>query len=215
MRMQAVKSFYSKHDKPIRIISICLLLILFLMPFLTSKRVRLHTSYTSKEDVALYIKKYHELPPNYITKDGYQFLMKEGKEDLAQKYVSSSVIGGDTFFEVEKLASFGVSSDTRLKECDIAMSDNYGMNKESRGSHRLVYTCNEKHTRVFYTYQEDRYTPHYTNFYELTSFKLQLPRNIFWIIFGVYAGLFAVFYGICLYNPQKPKTESIEESSGS
>ena len=202
MRMQAVKSFYSKHEKPIRIISICLLLILFLMPFLTTKRVRLHTSYTDKEDVALYIMKYHELPPNYVTKEGKEYYLNHSAIPRNPDYV----VGGDTYFDTAKLSSFGIKSDTRLKECDIVTAS-YTLN--NRGQFRLVFTCNEKHSRVFYT--ED----HYSTFQELTSFKLQLPRNVFWIIFGVYAGLFAVFYGICLYHPQKPKTESIEETSGS
>lgn len=205
--MKAIRDFYSKHKKLILSITICLLLLLFLMPFLTTKRVHLHTNYTDKEDVALYIKKYHELPPNYITKAGYSYL----KQHPSYKQDVPYVIGGDSFFQTYKLESFGVSSDTRLKECDIAVDPSYTPESGQRGYYRFVYTCNEKHPRVFYSYTENEYN----DFIELTSFKLQLPRNIFWIIFGVYAGLFAVFYGVCLYNPQKPKPELQEESSGS
>ena len=200
--MKAIKSFYTKHEKPIRAITICLLLILFLMPFLTTKRVHLHTNYTDKNDVTLYIKKYHELPPNYITKDSKDYYLNHSEIPRNPDYVA----GGDTYFNTDDLRSFGIESDTRLKECDIVTAS-YSLT--NRGRVRLVFTCNEKHSRVFYT--ED----HYETFQELTSFKLQLPRNVFWIIFGVYAGLFALFYGICLYNPQELKPESLEKSDES
>jgi hypothetical protein len=45
----------------------------------------------------------------------------------------------------------------------------------------LVYTTNTRNVRVFYT--ED----HYTTFTEITTFHLQLTRNIFWMIFGTYS----------------------------
>ena len=72
-----------------------------------------------------------------------------------------------------------------LKECDIVTID-YSLN--NRGTNRLVYTCNSKDVRVFYT------VDHYDNYIEITKFELQHTRNICWIIFFSYSVLVVTSY---------------------
>ena len=176
--MDKFMNFYLKHQKYIIIISLSILIILFFMPFLTAKRIKREAAYTEKEDVALYIKLFHELPHNYVTNYGLKYMQHH--ELPSEGYI----MGGDTHINSGTLASFGVTTDFYLKECDIA-GESYDI-KENRGVKRLVYTCNTENVRVFYS------SDHYSSFIELTSFRLQLTRNIFWIIFGCYMLLFFI-----------------------
>lgn len=182
-KKQCIKKFtgfYFKKQKHVIGISVILFIIFLLMPFITTRRMDLNTPYTDKEDVALYVIQHHELPPNYITKSGLEYAKKKGI------FYSDNVIGGDTFFNDGKLKKYGVGKEEKLKESDIV---GYGYRVDgTRGEERLVYTCNTENVRVFYT------SDHYKSFEEMTHFRLQLTRNIFWIIFGVYALLFISFY---------------------
>lgn len=180
--MKKFNDFYNAHKGLFIFITTTLLIILFILPFATTRRTRIDASYTDKEEVALYIMQYKELPPNYITHYGLEYVEKHNVESDGYFYI----VGGDTHFNVGKLESFGINKSTKLKECDIA-GGLYNASS-SRGGQRLVYTCNTKNVRVFYTYD------HYSSFVELKSFNLQIVRNIFWIIFSCYAVLFIAFY---------------------
>lgn len=161
-------------------ISLLILLVLFLLPIITTKRVSLNKEYTSVDQVALYLKTYHELPSNYITKYGKDNAPNHGGD------ISDRIMGGDTHWNEGQLAAFRVDANTPLKECDIRM-ETYTLLPSLRGTYRLVYTTNTKNVRVFYT--ED----HYTSFTEITTFHLQLTRNIFWMIFGAYSIVLIAF----------------------
>lgn len=187
--MEKFRNFYAKNRKRIILVSTLLLILLFVMPFVTTRRMKIHSSYTRKEDVALYIMQYHELPPNYITHYGMEYAQEKHID------VSFYVMGGDTHFNTAQLDEFGVGMETKLKECDIR--GNQYQITGARGRERLVYTCNEKQVRVFYT------SDHYVSFEELTSFSLNLTRNIFWIIFGVYAAGYISFYIVIAKNKRK------------
>lgn len=176
-------NFFLKNRKAVVTISTAVFVLLFMIPFITTKRVERNQSYLTKEEVALYIKQYHELPPNYITNYGLQYMDNHGIDS------KDYVMGGDTHINTGTLASFGVTGTDTLKECDIVNSA-YSI-KGNRGKQRFVYTCNTDYVRVFYT------KDHYTSFQEITSFELQLVRNIFWIIFGVYATVYSALF-ICV-----------------
>ncbi|MBQ1907027.1 MAG: ribonuclease, partial [Firmicutes bacterium] len=63
-------------------------------------------SYTSKEDVALYLWTYGKLPGNFITKSAAQ---KKGWEGGSlEKYAPGKSIGGDRFGNYEKLLPEGI-----------------------------------------------------------------------------------------------------------
>lgn len=100
-------------------------------------------SYTSKEDVALYLETYDKLPGNFITKKEAQELGWTGGS--LEPYAPGKCIGGDKFGNYEGLLP---KEDGRTyKECDI---DTLGA--KSRGAKRIVYSNDGL---IYYT--EDHY----------------------------------------------------------
>lgn len=100
-------------------------------------------SYTSKEDVALFITLYHRLPDNFITKSEARKLGWEGGS--LEPYAPGMCIGGDRFGNYEGLLP---EADGRYyTECDI---DTLG--KDSRGAKRIVFSNDGL---IYYT--EDHY----------------------------------------------------------
>lgn len=88
-------------------------------------------TYTSKEDVALYLHTYGHLPDNFITKKEAQALGWEGGS--LEPYAPGMCIGGSSFGNFEGLLP---EADGRsYQECDI---DTLGA--DSRGAKRLVYS---------------------------------------------------------------------------
>lgn len=88
-------------------------------------------TYTSKEDVALYIHTYGCLPGNFITKNEARDLGWEGGG--LEKYAPGMCIGGDRFGNYEGLLP---DAPGRIwTECDI---DTLG--KSSRGAKRIVFS---------------------------------------------------------------------------
>ena len=88
-------------------------------------------SYTTKEDVALYIYSYGCLPSNFITKDEARDLGWEGGG--LDDYAYGKCIGGDRFGNYEGLLPD--ESGRTWTECDIDT-----MHKDSRGAKRIVFS---------------------------------------------------------------------------
>ena len=86
-------------------------------------------SYTTKEDVALYLHLYGHLPDNFITKKEAQDLGWSGGS--LEKYAPGKCIGGDHFGNYEGLLPKG----KKYWECDI---DTLGA--KSRGAKRIIYS---------------------------------------------------------------------------
>lgn len=86
-------------------------------------------SYTTKEDVALYLHLYGHLPDNFITKKEAQALGWEGGS--LEPYAPGKCIGGSRFGNYEGL----LPEDRDYYECDI---DTLGAS--SRGAKRIVYS---------------------------------------------------------------------------
>lgn len=86
-------------------------------------------SYTTKEDVALYIHLYGELPQNFMTKSEAKKLGWEGGP--LEPYAPGMCIGGDRFGNYEGL----LPEDRDYWECDI---DTLGA--DSRGAKRIVFS---------------------------------------------------------------------------
>ncbi|MGM9590088.1 MAG: ribonuclease domain-containing protein [Faecousia sp.] len=86
-------------------------------------------SYTSKEDVALYLRTYGCLPGNFITKKEARALGWEGGS--LEDFAPGMCIGGDRFGNYEGL----LPEDRNYTECDI---DTLG--KSSRGAKRIVFS---------------------------------------------------------------------------
>ena len=98
-------------------------------------------SYTSKEDVALYIHLYGELPMNFMTKKHAKALGWEGGS--LEPIAPGMSIGGDYFGNYEGLLPEG----REYTECDI---DTRG--KDSRGAKRIIFSDDGL---IYYT--EDHY----------------------------------------------------------
>ena len=86
-------------------------------------------SYTTKEDISLYIHTYGCLPQNFMTKNEARALGWEGGG--LEDYAPGMCIGGDHFGNYEGL----LPEDRDYTECDI---DTLG--KSSRGAKRIVFS---------------------------------------------------------------------------
>ena len=95
------------------------------------QRIDERGSYTTKEDVALYLHVYGKLPENFITKAEAEKLGWSGGG--LEKYAPGKCIGGDRFGNYEGLLP--AEKGRSYKECDI---DTLG--KNSRGEKRIVYS---------------------------------------------------------------------------
>lgn len=103
-------------------------------------------SYTTKDDVALYIHTFGKLPSNFITKKEAQKLGWSGGS--LEPYAPGKCIGGNYFGNYEGLLPEG-----KYRECDI---DTLG--KKSRGAKRIIYSDDG---RIYYT------DDHYKSFTQL------------------------------------------------
>jgi len=109
----------------------------------TKSKITENGSYTSKEDVALYIHTYGKLPSNYITKEEAEKLGWSGGS--LEKYAPGKSIGGSYFGNYEK--KLPTKSGRKYTECDI---DTKGAS--SRGAKRIVFSNDGL---IYYT--EDHY----------------------------------------------------------
>lgn len=104
-------------------------------------------AYSSKEEVALYIHEFNELPPNYITKaEAYDLGWKPNEGNL-WKITDQMSIGGDRFMNRE-----GLLPKDKYYEADIDYQGG------ARNAKRLVYS---EDGSIYYT------DDHYESFEEL------------------------------------------------
>ena len=104
--------------------------------------------YCTVDEVAAYIKEFHKLPSNYITKDEARALGWQGGP--LKKYAPGKSIGGDVFTNRQHILP---DSKDKYIECDI------NANGTSRGAERIVY--NSGNFKVYYT------PDHYNTFEEV------------------------------------------------
>ncbi len=95
--------------------------------------------YDGKDEVALYLHVYGELPSNYITKQEARELGWDGGS--LERYAPGKCIGGDRFGNYERKLPDG-----KYRECDIDT-----LNARNRGAKRLVFSNDE----IYYT--DDHY----------------------------------------------------------
>ena len=107
----------------------------------SQKQLSPEGSYTSKEDVALYLWVYGCLPDNFMTKKQAQALGWSGGS--LEPYAPGCCIGGDSFGNYEGLLPEG----PKYTECDIDT-----MGAKSRGAKRIVFSSDGY---IYYT--EDHY----------------------------------------------------------
>ena len=101
-------------------------------------------TYTSKEEVALYIHTYGKLPSNYVTKKDAQAAGWDNKKGNLQDVIPGASIGGDRFGNYEGLLP--EKKGRKYYECDIDYEGGY------RGAKRIIYSNDGL---IYYT--EDHY----------------------------------------------------------
>lgn len=104
--------------------------------------------YVTVNEVAAYIKQFHKLPSNYITKKEAQRYGWQGGP--LKEYAPGKSIGGDVFTNRQGILPH---SEKKYIECDI------DANGTSRGSKRIVYST--ENYKVYYT------DDHYNTFTEI------------------------------------------------
>jgi len=112
-----------------RVISLVLLISLLLTGCTKKSVIKESGSYTSKEDVALYIHTYNKLPSNFITKSEARALGWSGGG--LDPYAKGKCIGGDRYSNYEGT----LPKSHKYYECDIET-----LHKSKRGPKRLVYS---------------------------------------------------------------------------
>ena len=118
--------------------------------FCSSSNVNIEENgqYCTVDEVSAYIKEFHKLPSNYITKAEAQNLGWHGGP--LKNYAPGKSIGGDTFTNRQHILP---DSDSKYIECDI------NANGTDRGAERIVY--NSGNYKVYYT------SDHYNSFKEV------------------------------------------------
>lgn len=106
-------------------------------------------TYTSRDEVALYIHTYGKLPSNFITKSEAEALGWVSREGNLDEVAPGMSIGGNRYGNYEQLLPDG-----NYKECDINYHGGY------RGDERLVYSDEGD---IYYT------DDHYGTFTQLYS----------------------------------------------
>lgn len=106
-------------------------------------------SYTSKEDVALYIYTYKKLPKNFITKKEAKKLGWVPSKNNLGKVAKGKSIGGDIFSNFEKVLP--VVDGRKYYECDIDYAG------KKRNAKRIVYADDFNEDIGFIYYTEDHY----------------------------------------------------------
>lgn len=106
-------------------------------------------TYTSKDDVALYIYTYHKLPKNYITKNEAKKLGWNSSKNYVGDVAKGKSIGGDRFGNYEK--RLPDIKGRKYIECDI----DYGGKK--RNAKRIIYADDFDESMGFIFYTEDHY----------------------------------------------------------
>ena len=115
----------------------------------TAQPIDEHGTYTTKEDVALYIHTYGRLPENFVTKKEAEAAGWSGGS--VEKYLPGKCIGGSSFGNKEGLLPD--KEGRRWTECDINT-----LGKSSRGAERIVFSNDGL---IFYT------GDHYESFEQL------------------------------------------------
>ena len=106
-------------------------------------------SYTSKDEVALYIYTYKRLPKNFITKKEAKKLGWVPSKNNLGKVAKGKSIGGDIFSNFEKVLP--VVDGRKYYECDIDYAG------KKRNAKRIVYADDFNEDIGFIYYTEDHY----------------------------------------------------------
>lgn len=114
-----------------------------------SAEINVNGTYTSKEDVSLYIYTYKKLPKNYITKDEAKRIGWDSSKGNLWEVARGKSIGGDRFGNYEKLLP--IVDGRNYYECDIDFDG------KKRNAKRIVYADDFDESVGFIYYTDDHY----------------------------------------------------------
>ena len=89
-------------------------------------------SYSSKEDVSLYLHLYGELPEHYLTKAEARALGWDSSKGTLWEVAPGKSIGGDRFYNNEELLP--TAQERKYFECDVNYQGGF------RGAERIIYS---------------------------------------------------------------------------
>ena len=112
-------------------------------------------SYTSKEDVALYIHTYGHLPDNFITKQAARKLGWEGGS--LEAFAPGMCIGGDRFGNYEGLLPEEEGREWTECDIDILGADKRGAKRIVFSNDGLIYYTDDHYESFHILYGEPRY----------------------------------------------------------
>ena len=175
-----MRSFVVKNKLFVVLTSI--LLVLTILFFCSEKKVYRECQYEDIHDVALYLKTYHELPSNYVTKESRRFTNED-----------NLICGGDNFYYKDKYQyeykSNHLRTSTILKEAD-EKKDGYHF-QNNRGKYRILYTANTENVRVFTAEHPDG-NNEYRNWHEISNFELMpFHYTVLYILLVYFIGYIA------------------------
>ena len=101
-------------------------------PTVSNTKIDEQGSYTSKEDVSLYLITYGHLPNNFVTKKKAREMGWKSNKGNLQKVCKGCSIGGDVFTNSQKVLP--VKKGRVYYECDINYNGGY------RGKERLIFS---------------------------------------------------------------------------
>ena len=170
-----------KKEKIIYSILVMLSIIFIILGYSLKVRVYRGKEYTERNEIALYIYKYRELPSNYIKKEDNPY--QTTKEALENGYS----FGGSIFDYKGEITEYTKNEDLREADYYPNLEENlakesYGPGESARGKYRLVYTASGK-KEVFYSESHYNQKPK-NNFKRLSIARINLASNIMWICFG-------------------------------
>ncbi|MBQ9103781.1 MAG: hypothetical protein IJY57_01685 [Clostridia bacterium] len=167
-----------------------LTVILGVLSLTTRVGVKKGERYYSKNEVALYLFNYKELPPNFKTKDELYQLYPGSQTNAVKIAVRNGYnFGGDYFNAKDKtkskdwLGNYTKNINQNFYECDLYPDRAETIKTGSRYIVRLVY--NEDCTEIYYTntHYGDEGLP---GFYKVTRFSVNALSNVFVIIYSLF-----------------------------
>lgn len=209
--MNTIKKFLSNHKKIMAFLFLIIAVIFFIMPIATRVSVKKGESYEKKNEVALYLFKYKELPNNYRTKIEIKAMYNEGligsKQVVKLALMDGYSYGGDKFAGEKTSYKDWIGNYTQninnLYECDIYENREklIKATNPNRGTHRLVYTgdC----TEIYYSdnHYGEKETP---GFKKITKSSINRTSNTLWVVFFLWTSCGAIIIAI---NIRSEKTE--------
>ena len=209
--MNTIKKFFNSHKKIIAFLFLIIAVIFFIMPIATRVSVKKGEAYEKKNEVALYLFKYKELPDNYRTKTEIKAMYNEdviGSDQVVKLALMDgySYVGDKFYGEKKTNYKDWIGNYTQnlnnLYECDIYEDRESLIKNKNRGEYRLVYTgdC----TEIYYSpnHYGQKKTP---GFKKITKSSINRTSNTLWVVFFLWTSCGGIIIALNIKNNKAQK----------